>query len=120
MGRAMCRLRALLPDIDPARRVPSVCFRPEGTGWVLSAGTAEPELDTDAWSESPAHRLNLLWTRLRARLAKTPELRAAFFLKFLEPHQDGTPHMHVMLWLPRVHLTRRGEEHSTLGICAAL
>ncbi len=41
-----------------------------------------------------------LWEDCRARLAKFPALHNWFGLSVPEPHKDGTPHLHAMVWLP--------------------
>ena len=54
-----------------------------------------------------------MWRLLRSRLAKLKPLRDWFGISVPEPHHDGTPHLHALVWLPShfVHVTkRRGEE----------
>lgn len=55
------------------------------------------------WSE-----LQRRWVILRARLAKHKPLRGWWGISVPEPHQDGTPHLHVMCWLPRKFADPRG------------
>ncbi|MCR9072667.1 MAG: replication endonuclease [Alphaproteobacteria bacterium] len=41
-----------------------------------------------------------LWKNARARIWKHDQLTNAFGIRVVEPHQDGTPHLHFILWLP--------------------
>ena len=52
------------------------------------------------------------WQLLRARLAKIPELRRYYGVLVPEPHQDGTPHYHALVWLP-TYFNRRGSQRLT-------
>lgn len=46
-------------------------------------------------------QLQKRWERIRARLAKYEPLREYFGIAVPEPHKDGTPHLHAMVWLPK-------------------
>ncbi|MDM7975404.1 MULTISPECIES: replication endonuclease [Thalassospira] len=57
----------------------------------------------DNFCHTPAEQHRKLmhsWEKLRSRLWKTDEMRDAYGMRVLEPHEDGTPHLHAMLWLP--------------------
>lgn len=60
----------------------------------------------DDWIHGPKSQmeaLNAAWRRFRARLAKKREMRQFYGLKVIEPHKDGTPHMHALIWVPRTY-----------------
>ena len=46
------------------------------------------------------------WKQLRARLAKFKPLRDWFGISIPEPHHDGTPHLHALVWLPSAFVHR--------------
>ncbi|WP_120008427.1 replication endonuclease [Teichococcus vastitatis] len=54
-------------------------------------------------------QLQKRWEWIRARLAKYEPLREYFGIAVPEPHKDGTPHLHAMVWLPKYieHKERR-------------
>jgi hypothetical protein len=41
------------------------------------------------------------WATIRGRLADHVALREWWGISVPEPHQDGTPHLHIMVWMPR-------------------
>lgn len=78
------------------------CFHPRTTFGVTNGSSAS----NDNWIHGPKSQMEALngaWRRFRARLAKTSEMRQFYGLKVIEPHKDGTPHMHALLWVPRTY-----------------
>jgi hypothetical protein len=76
--------------------------RPNGA-WTRDHGPRR------AWAELQ-HR----WARLRAILAdRSDDLRAHVGAAVPEPHRDGTPHLHVLVYLPRTWRDQHGAEHGT-------
>jgi hypothetical protein len=62
-----------------------------------------------AWQE-----LQGRWKRLRSILAaRSEDLRAHVGVVVPEPHRDGTPHLHALVYLPRTWRDRNSAEHST-------
>ena len=48
--------------------------------------------------------LQQLWARARAQLAR--EELAVYGIRIVEPHHDGTPHWHLLLWMAPEHQQR--------------
>ncbi|MFC4170188.1 replication endonuclease [Teichococcus aestuarii] len=62
-----------------------------------------------AWAE-----LQSRWARLRAILAdRSDDLRAHVGVVVPEPHRDGTPHLHALVYLPWIWRDQHGAEHGT-------
>lgn len=59
--------------------------------------------------------LNRIWQQFRARLAKHDEMRDYFGIAVPEPHKDGTPHLHALLYLPRT-IARGERQRSTINV----
>ena len=82
-------------------------FHPYTSGQRAKDGSYPNARPNPDWN--PAHgpkaqwdELQGRWELVRARLADHHPLRAYMGVTVPEPHKDGTPHMHAMLWLPRV------------------
>ena len=87
-------------------------YHPYITGERAKDGTYPDARPNPNWN--PAYgpqaqwiELKRRWELLRARLAKHKPLREYFGVSVPEPHQDGTPHLHVMMWLPRALFQRQ-------------
>jgi hypothetical protein len=59
-----------------------------------------PNWDAEHGPAAAWTALTDLWGQCRARLAKHKPLRSWFGISVPEPHHDGTPHLHALVWLP--------------------
>lgn len=57
--------------------------------------------------------LSKMWDGFRSQLAKHRPLRAWFGISVPEPHHDGTPHLHALVWLPSYFTDKRGRRRGT-------
>jgi len=55
------------------------------------------------------------WKSIRSRMADHHPLREWWGISVPEPHQDGTPHLHIMVWLPRT-FEERGRTRQTAHV----
>jgi hypothetical protein len=86
-------------------------------------GTRPPPRPNPNWDgeHGPAaawDALSVLWGQCRARLAKHAPLRSWFGISVPEPHHDGTPHLHALVWLPTFFEsspTKRGKKVEGAG-----
>ena len=87
------------------------------TGKQAKDGTYPDAKPNPGWDPrlGPVAQLKELqrrWALLRSRMAKTKEWRDYFGILVPEPHQNGTPHFHAMLWMP-TRFIRRGRIRQT-------
>jgi hypothetical protein len=93
-------------------------YHPYHSGPRASDGSYPNARPNGSWKPENGPRrqwrdLSSIWTKLRARIGKIPALRKYFGVTVPEPHQDGTPHLHAMLWLPAAYLDRQGRWRKT-------
>ncbi|WP_417532238.1 replication endonuclease [Marinobacter lipolyticus] len=70
---------------------------------VKVSGQPNPKYNGSTPSEAQSY-LNSVWARIRAQLDRE-EIRT-YGLRIVEPHHDGTPHWHLMLFVEPEHKTR--------------
>lgn len=69
----------------------------------LNGGRLNPKYDGSTVAESQEH-LNTVWQRVRA--AWDREGIYSFGFRVVEPHHDGTPHWHLLLFIPESQAIR--------------
>lgn len=80
--------------------------------WTTVNGAPAPNPRYAGGTVADARRWMMrIWARIRAKLKRLSVLVYGF--RISEPHHDGTPHMHALLWMPahdaeRVDFTIRG------------
>lgn len=89
------------------------------SGARAADGTYPRQRPNGAWTRNHGPRrawdeLQSRWARLRAILAdRSDDLRAHVGVVVPEPHRDGTPHLHALVYLPRTWRDQHGAEHGT-------
>jgi hypothetical protein len=81
------------PDLTPelARRKAEGILGKVAFGEDVVAEDRKTVAEARAW-------LTKMWARIRAQFKRSGVLVYGF--RISEPHHDGTPHMHVLLWMP--------------------
>ncbi|MBW4933231.1 replication endonuclease [Marinobacter sp. F4206] len=80
---------------------------------VRVTGQANPKYNRSTPGEAQAY-LNSVWSRIRAQLDRE-EIRT-YGLRIVEPHHDGTPHWHLMLFVEPANKARLVEVMSTYAL----
>ena len=73
---------------------------------VKVSGQPNPKYNGSTPSEAQSY-LNSVWARIRAQLDR--EQIRTYGLRIVEPHHDGTPHWHLMLFVEFEHKSRMVE-----------
>lgn len=63
-------------------------------------GQLNADWNTGYGLEEAGAEIQKMWRSIMREIKKTPEFLGAFGMKVLEPHKDGCPHLHAMLYLP--------------------
>jgi hypothetical protein len=98
----MCRLRGferIAKDLGHVARLYTLTAPSAFHAITTVDGTAAPNPRYDGANVAEAHAwLMRKWARIRAQLKRKGVLVYGF--RICEPHHDGTPHLHVLLWMP--------------------
>ncbi|QKS26547.1 replication endonuclease [Vreelandella titanicae] len=73
---------------------------------ISENSVSNPKYDGSTPREAQAH-LQQVWARARAALAR--ENLGIYGIRVVEPHHDGTPHWHLLLWMKPEHTKRVNE-----------
>ncbi|SDI51393.1 Bacteriophage replication gene A protein (GPA) [Vreelandella titanicae] len=73
---------------------------------ISENSVSNPKYDGSTPREAQAH-LQQVWARARAALAR--ENLGIYGIRVVEPHHDGTPHWHLLLWMKPEHTQRVNE-----------
>ncbi|MBL3556873.1 MULTISPECIES: replication endonuclease [Marinobacter] len=80
---------------------------------VKVSGQPNPKYNGSTPGDAQAY-LNSVWSRIRAQLDRE-EIRT-YGLRIVEPHHDGTPHWHLMLFVEPAHKARLVEIMRTYAL----
>lgn len=73
---------------------------------ISENSVSNPKYDGSTPREAQAH-LQQVWARARAALAR--ENLGIYGIRVVEPHHDGTPHWHLLIWMKREDAKRINE-----------
>ena len=66
-------------------------------------GGKNEDWTADTGPDRAGAELQKMWRNIMRDIKKIPEFLGAFGMKVLEPHKDGCPHLHAMLYLPATY-----------------